>query len=351
MEKKNLVLIFLLIVLLIALLMAYRIALPFLKPVAFASILAISVYPLHKRLTQRVKWPGVAALVSTLGIILFFAIPLSILLVLASNEAIEVANRIAEKSESQGGFASMALSFLDRPLNWLSQRVDISRFDLKAQLMAQVNGISMWLLKTGAALLGNFAEFIGSALIAFLTLFFLLRDGEKIVQKITSFIPLQPVQAKKLLQGIEDSIVANVYGILAVGAAQGLLTGIAMKIAGIQSAILLGMAAMVCSLIPIAGTAIVWIPAAAYLFITGHIWQGVFLVLWGSIVVASADNIIRPLVIAGRVQIHPLLLLFALIGGASAFGFLGLFIGPIVVSVLAALIEIFPEALQEGRTG
>jgi len=244
----------------------------------------------------------------------------------------------------------MALSILDRPLNWLSQHVEISRFDLKAQLMAQVNNLSMWLLKAGATLLGNFAEFIGSALIAFLTLFFFLRDGEKIVRTITSFIPLQPVQAQKLFQGIEDSIVANVYGILAVGAAQGLLTGIAMKIAGIQSSILLGMAAMVCSLIPIAGTAIVWIPAAAYLLITGHIWQGVFLILWGSLVVASADNIIRPLVIAGRVEIHPLLLLFALIGGASAFGFLGLFIGPVVLSVLGALAEILPEALQEGRT-
>jgi predicted PurR-regulated permease PerM len=274
--------------------------------------------------------------------------PLTLLLVLASNEAIGVANQLAEKSESEGGFAPMALRLLDRPMNWLSQRVDLSRFDLKGQLLAQVNNISMWLLKAAAALLGNFAEFIGSALIAFLTLFFFLRDGEKIVRAISSFIPLQAGQTEKL---VEDSIVANVYGILAVGAAQGLLTGIAMKIAGIQSAILLGMAAAVCSLIPIIGTAIVWIPATIYLLATGHIWQGVFLAAWCAIIVASADNIIRPLVIAGRVEIHPLLLLFALIGGASAFGFLGLFIGPIVVSVLGALIEIIPDALKEGQTG
>jgi len=103
----------------------------------------------------------------------------------------------------------------------------------------------------------------------------------------------------------------------------------------------------VCSLIPIVGPSIVWLPAAIYLFATGHVGSGVFMLIWCSVVVGSADNIIRPWVIAGRVEIHPLVLLFALIGGASGFGFLGLFLGPIVVSVLIALFEILPEALGE----
>jgi predicted PurR-regulated permease PerM len=153
------------------------------------------------------------------------------------------------------------------------------------------------------------------------------------------------VQAARLLSGIRDSIVANLYGILAVGFAQGLLTGLACEVLRVPSALLLGLAAAVCSLVPIVGTMLVWLPAAIYLMATGHLWKGIILVLWGTLVVGTIDNIIRPLVIGSKVELHPLLLLFALLGGLQAFGFIGLFIGPVVISVIAALINILREEL------
>ena len=115
------------------------------------------------------------------------------------------------------------------------------------------------------------------------------------------------------------------------------------------SALLLGVATAVCSLIPFVGTMLVWLPAAIYLMATGHLWKGIILIIWGSVVVGTIDNIIRPLVIGSRVELHPLLLLFSLLGGLQVFGFIGIFIGPVVISVIAALITLLREELPRHR--
>jgi len=113
----------------------------------------------------------------------------------------------------------------------------------------------------------------------------------------------------------------------------------------VPSALLLGLTAAICSLIPIVGTTLVWVPAAIYLMVAGHLWKGICLILWGAVVVGTVDNVIRPLVIGSKVELHPLLLLFALLGGLQAFGFIGIFIGPVVISLIAALISMLREEL------
>jgi predicted PurR-regulated permease PerM len=138
---------------------------------------------------------------------------------------------------------------------------------------------------------------------------------------------------------IRDSVFANLYGMLAVALAQGSLSAIAFAILGIPSPVLLGVLAGICSLIPLIGPALVWLPACIFLFATGHWIKAVILLAWGALVVGTSDNIIRPLVIMGRVKLHPLLLLFGLIGGVKEFGFIGLFIGPAIMSLIFALTD------------
>jgi len=89
------------------------------------------------------------------------------------------------------------------------------------------------------------------------------------------------------------------------------------------------------------GAGLVWGPAGIYLIFTGAVWKGIFVLLWGSVVISTADNIIRPWVVSGRVELHPLILLFFILGGVEAFGFLGLFLGPVVASILAVLFRMF----------
>lgn len=154
-------------------------------------------------------------------------------------------------------------------------------------------------------------------------------------------------QVARLYKNISDTIIANVYGILSVGLAQGLLTGIAMHIVGLQSSLLLGLAAGFASIIPVVGSALIWAPVGIYLLVAVSVWKGLFLLLWGTVVISSIDNVIRPWVVGGRIELHPLVLLFFIFGGVEAFGFLGLFLGPVVASVLAALFDILREELNE----
>ncbi len=160
-------------------------------------------------------------------------------------------------------------------------------------------------------------------------------------------MPISDAQVARLYQNISDTIIANVYGILTVGAVQGVLTGIAMKIVGMPSTMLLGLGAGFASIIPVVGSSLVWGPVAIYLFVQGATWKAVFVLLWGTLVVSSIDNVIRPWVVGGRVELHPMVLLFFILGGVEAFGFIGLFLGPVVASVLAALFSMLKEEAAE----
>ena len=190
---------------------------------------------------------------------------------------------------------------------------------------------------------------VAGSLITMLIVFFFFRDGKVWLNTLVEATPLTPVQSHRLLSNISDTIVANVYGILSVGLAQGTLTGIAITIVGIPSPLLLGLGAAFASIIPVVGAAIVWVPCGLYLIFTGALWKGVFVLLWGVLVISAADNIIRPWVVSGKVELHPLILLFFILGGVEAFGFIGLFIGPVVASVLAVLYTMFREELPSEK--
>jgi predicted PurR-regulated permease PerM len=156
-------------------------------------------------------------------------------------------------------------------------------------------------------------------------------------------LPLKAGQVERLLTRIGESIVANVHGCLAVGASQGALLALGFWALGVPSPVVWGLVTGLCSLIPIVGSTAVWGPTAVIFFITGHPWKGVILVAWGAAVVGQIDNVARPYVISGRAKMHPLLVFFALLGGVKAFGVLGLFIGPVVLSLTLVVFEMLRE--------
>jgi predicted PurR-regulated permease PerM len=110
--------------------------------------------------------------------------------------------------------------------------------------------------------------------------------------------------------------------------------------------LLLALGATFASIIPVVGASIIWIPSGLYLIFIGATWKGVFVLAWGTLVISAADNIIRPWVVSGKVELHPLVLLFFILGGVEAFGFIGLFLGPVIASVLTVLFKMFREELS-----
>jgi len=346
MSSKTTTIWFLAVLVLLVLLLALLITWSFLQPVAFAVIVAVIFFPLYERVLRWVKnRSGFASLLTTLSIIFLFGIPVALILLKASMEGIAAAHYLGQRSAEQGGFTLFLTVLLEKPMHFLARFVDLSKFDLPAVVTNNLQKVSGVLLNSGAMLLGGFARFVGSFLVMLVVVFFLFRDGPDWARRLGMLMPLSPAQTERLFRNVTDTIIANVYGIVSVGFAQALLTGIAVAIVGLPSPLLFGLGAFFASIVPVVGAALVWAPAGLYLIFTGSLWKGVFLLVWGALVISSVDNFIRPWVVGGKVELHPLVLLFFILGGVEAFGFLGLFLGPVVASALTVIFAILREEM------
>jgi predicted PurR-regulated permease PerM len=178
-----------------------------------------------------------------------------------------------------------------------------------------------------------------TGLLVTIFLYFLLRYGEDWVSRLAVLAPLDPRATSRLLQTVSDSVVANVNGVLAVAAAQGLLLGLGFWFVGLRSPILWGAVGGLASIVPIVGSPLVWVPVMIAFVVMGSYGKALILGLWGALVVGSIDNVLRPLVVGARGKQHPVLIALAVIGGTYAFGILGVLLGPLIISVAAAVVE------------
>src|SRR6516162_3188935 len=229
---------------------AFIITRPFLYPLAAAIVLAVVFNPVHNRILSATKGrSSLAALLSTLALLFVFGIPLFILISIAANEAVAAAQYLTRRSAAEGGFTLFLTTMAERGLRFLGHWVDLSKYDVRGAITSHVQQAGVWVLGSGAAILGGFASLLVSTLITLVIVYFLFRDGRDWVHRAVGVIPLRPEQARRLISNISDTILANVYGILSVGVVQGVLTGLALAIVGVQSPLLLGLGAAFASVI------------------------------------------------------------------------------------------------------
>jgi predicted PurR-regulated permease PerM len=349
-QRKQVTTAFLLILGIAALYLCYVIAKPFLAPLFFAVMIAIVFHPVHVMVHKHVRNRNKAAVLTTLLVLVVLIVPTIGLGIVISKEVTRLFQALNETKAQGGGLNPMVATALDRILVWVSRYIDLSTFDLRAALNQWLRDITRPLLSLGAQAVGNVFVFIADAIISFFTLFFLFREGSVMRKHLGAMLPLTPSQVERLFTGISNSIVANVYGCLAVGLAQGLLTGLAFWVVGLSSPAMWGLVTGLFSMIPVIGSAAVWIPASIFLMVGGELWRGIALLIWGAAVVGQADNVVRPYVISQRANLHPLLVFVALLGGVKAFGVLGLFVGPVVLSATIVILEMLREANVEAGT-
>ncbi len=325
----------------------YLIAQPFLKPLFFAIILGIVFFPLHSLIQKSIRNQNLAALLSTLFVLLAIMIPAAVLGLEIRKELAAAYRSLNAQSADDGGVIPYLLHLSDRVTNWVGQYIDISQYNLREQLTGRLQQVSAFLLSQLAGGVANLVTFVVDGIITFFTMFFIFRDGRSGYRRLAVATPLLPSQVERLASEVSKTITASMYGGLAVAAAQGLLTGLAFWALGLPSPILWGMAAGIFSFVPFIGTSIVWLPAAIFLIVTGHWIKGLILIGFGAGVVGLTDNFVRPYVISGQVNFHPLLIFFALLGGVQAFGILGLFVGPVILAIAQALFGIIREEFRE----
>lgn len=331
----------------VAVYLSFLIIRPFLKPLVFALVLAILFYPLHSRIQRRLAYPNAAALVSTLLVITVIAVPVFGLGGLLASELKSVYGLLVSSSTSQAGRTAIRSNSVQAALQWLNNTFGLSGLRLDAVVHNQLERASGYFLGFITGAFRNAASLLGEALASFFVLFFLFRDGARMQQGVTSLLPRPDDRIERLFIHINETLVAVVYGSLVIASIQGGLTGVAFWVLGLRSPILWGVVTAAFALIPVIGTGFIWIPAAVILALSGHVGKAVVLVIWCSIVVHPVDNILRPYWISGRIkELNTLYLFLALLGGLSAFGFLGLFIGPVVLSLTWAVFNLLREDMR-----
>ena len=348
MERKQVATaLFLLVLAAIALYFCFLIIRPFLAPIFVAVMLAVVFHPVHVRIQARLQKPNQAAMLSTILVIVTFVVPVTGLGVIISRETSALYQLLNERSIEQGGWNPYVMRAMERLLHWAGQYVDLSHLDLRGTALHWLQQVSRYLFSWGAQVVGNLVSFIATAVIAFVTLFFLFREGAATRERVAETLPLTRRQVERLFAGISNSIVANVYGVLAVGAAQGALTALGFWVLGLHSPVLWGVVTALFSLVPIVGSAVVWLPAAIILAVSGHWIKALILLGWGAGVVAQSDNVIRPYIISQRANMNTLAVFFALLGGVQAFGVMGLFIGPVALSFTLVVLQMLRETILD----
>ena len=312
---------------------------PFVSALLWAVVLCVSSWPVYRRL---VAWLGnrntLAALVMTLAMVLIILLPFVIVgttLVDNVNQLTDATKRWIENGPPvpPEWLARVPVVGQQATDYWLSLAADTSKLWTEAQRI--IEPASSWLLRGGLALGGGLIQLALSIFVAF----FLFRDGLAAGGLLTTAVErIGGEPGKHLLTVAGKTILGVVYGILGTALLQAIVTGIGLLIAGVPGAALLALLTFFASVIPVVGTGLIWIPAAIWLFHQGLTGWGIFMLIWG-VGVANIDNFVKPWLISQGSDMPFILIFFGVVGGALAFGFIGVFLGPTLLAVGYRLVK------------
>jgi predicted PurR-regulated permease PerM len=332
-------LIFLAIVLASLLPSLLQMAWPFLTSFLLASILAIVINPANKWLSRRVHPSGLATFLTTFTTVLLLGMIFGFAGLAITRELTTTYGALSRRSIEEGGWPALVTHTADRVVDALATRLPVNKDAIRTELLDRMKAGTGYLLNHVGAAVGGVTAFFITGLLVTIFLYFLLRHGEEWIGRLAVLIPLDPRVTASLFKTVRDSVVANVNGVFAVAVGQGLFLGFGFWFVGVRSPALWGAIGGLASIIPIVGSPLVWIPVVIAFVFMGAYWKALLLGLWGALIVGSIDNVLRPFVVGAHDKQHPMLIGLAAIGGTYAFGVLGILLGPLLVSLAAALLQ------------
>jgi predicted PurR-regulated permease PerM len=312
---------------------------PFFNVLLWAAVLCVVFYPMHRRILARTGKPSAAAALSTFAVVLLILLPVTGITVAVVRELSGAAS--AFQAPDHTWTAPPAVS---RALDFVGRYVDIDRDSARKFVAERMQTWGAALAASTLVVVGGAVGAVTQTLLVVFTLFYFFRDGENIRRAAFDMVPLQRVQWQDIISRTRDVIGATVYGVLAISAIQGTLGAFIFWVLGLPSPLLWGVVMFFMSMIPMAGAFLVWVPATLYLMAIGAYMKAGILVVWGVLVIGSIDNVLSPKLVGRRACLHELLIFFAVLGGLQVFGVLGLVLGPVVVAMTLALIEMARQA-------
>ncbi len=316
---------------------------PYLNTIIMAVILASIFFPLHRKIQHRLNRPNMAALTSCIILVIVVVMPITLVLSALLKQGISSFNAIQAWLSAGNLEKLLQHPTFSKFLGYFQTRFpafNMTEWKLDQNLMNISASVGKFLLDQGGSILGNVTGLIGKFFLMVFVFFFVIRDGERILTGILHLLPLSSSQETQIITKIRAVSRSAILGTLVTASAQGIAGGIAFWISGLPGLFWGSMMAFA-SLIPVIGTALIWVPAAAYLFLSSRIGMGIFLIVWSMLVVGSIDNFLRPLFMKGSAGMSTLLIFFSILGGINMFGLIGILYGPLIFGLAMVLLYIY----------
>lgn len=312
----------------------------FLMPVFLAAVFTGLTRPVYGKVVHRLRGrENTSAVVMLLLVLLVIVIPLLTFAGVVANQAVSITESVRPVIERQVTGP--------RPLSFLTERIPLlERLEpYQAQITSKIGELASraggFLLNSIAAATVGTVNFIFALFVMLYAMFFFLRDGPAILERILYLMPLSPAAEDQMVSRFVSVTRATLKGTLIIGVVQGALAGGAFWVAGVRGAAFWGTVMAVLSIIPGVGTALVWIPAVIYLAASGHLLAGSLLAAWCVAVVGTADNFLRPRLVGRDTEMSDLMILLSTLGGLVMFGAAGILVGPIVAALFVTVWSLY----------
>ncbi|MEA3640086.1 MAG: AI-2E family transporter [Lamprobacter sp.] len=318
----------------------------FLVAIFMAAVFAAMTHPAYAKLNQ---WLGgrryLASLISLLLLLTVVLLPIVLLTMVFVGQAINVGHSVTP----------VIVNFLKEPgsfhtlLEQLPFYEALSAYEnqMTTQIAGAVEGFGRLLVNKISSIALGAVQFLFLTVVFSYTFFFFLIDGNKVINAILYYLPLQDHDERLMLRKFTTVTQAMMIGTLLIGILQGALAGVAFAITGVPNAVFWGTLMAVLSIIPGVGSALVWVPASIVLIVQGSLGAGLGLILFCTLVVGSIDNVLRPILVGQHTDMHELMIFFGTLGGLFTFGMAGLLIGPLIASLFITIWEIYGEAFKD----
>ncbi|QQS16090.1 MAG: AI-2E family transporter [Candidatus Moraniibacteriota bacterium] len=313
---------------------------PFLTSMLVAAVLATLFYGRYQSFLRVFGGRKGLSAGSVLLLVAFLVIiPIFVLATLVIGEATSALTTLSSGTHSLGEVSELIQLWLSR-LPVVGEFLSEKNIRI-ADLLGNVVGKGGALISFLQALYGSVAGLVLWIFALFFALFYFLIDGDRVIRLMKRMSPLSDRDDEELMRDFSSMSRAVIKGSISIALLQGVIGGIGVAVAGVSSPAIWGAAMGFFSLIPAVGSGIVWLPMGLWLFFSGDVWQGIFLLVFGMSIISTVDNVVRPKLVGRDTQIHPLLVFFSTLGGIALFGIVGLLIGPLLVSFFLALTRIY----------
>ena len=324
--------IFLIISIIVFSIFTFLIIKPYMSNIISAVVLSFVFYPIYLKIKSRFDNSSVAASIMILIVLLMVIIPIAYVASQLMAQTVMVINNVDNVDTSVLDELTMKLSII------LGQEILFEDF-----LIDLSSSGKEFIVSAAPQIFGSLSSIVLGLFIMLFVMYYLFKDGDTLVRYILKLSPIKEEHEQKLVDEVGKVTRGVVYGQVIVAVLQGLVAGIGYAFFGVTAPVLWAFITLIASFLPVIGTALIWLPISIVMVLSGNYVGGLLLAAYCALVVVNIDNVVRPKLIGDRTGLHPVLVLLGVLGGLNMFGFIGLVVGPVIISIVIILLKLYMD--------